>query len=194
MQIACQCALSGLAVALADMLRTFDESASTALRERIAWSWPRSHSRNVTKRWGTSSASTSSTWTSPTRSSWCSSALGLRQDHDHADDRRARRSDRGRDLDRRPGGQQARAQGPRHLDGVPELRALPQPDRLREHPLSAEGAQGADATAPRARDAPRRSMVELGDSARPPPARPSRAASASASRWPAPSCASPTSS
>ena len=78
---------------------------------------------------------------------------------------------------------------PRHRDGVPELRALPAHDRRREHGLRAEdraarqgGDQGARAGGrqdPRPRGLPR-----------PPAGRSSRAASASAWRWGARSCAS----
>ena len=42
---------------------------------------------------------------------------------------------RRRAADRRRGRQRARAQGPRHRDGVPELRALPAHDRARQHGL-----------------------------------------------------------
>ncbi len=38
-------------------------------------------------------------------------------------------------------GQRPRPQGPRRRDGVPELCALSEHERLREHPLSAEGAR-----------------------------------------------------
>ena len=48
-----------------------------------------------------------------------------------------------RDRDRRPGGQQRAAQGPRHRDGVPELRALSAHDGARQHGLRAQARQGA---------------------------------------------------
>ena len=47
----------------------------------------------------------------------------------------------GRDLYRRPAGQRRAAEGPRHRDGVPELRALPAYDRVREHVVRAAAAQ-----------------------------------------------------
>ena len=42
------------------------------------------------------------------------------------------------------GRQRRAAQGPRHRDGVPELRALPAHDRGREHRLRAQAAQDAE--------------------------------------------------
>ena len=48
----------------------------------------------------------------------------LRQDHDAAHDRRARGHHRRRDRHRRRRRQRRAAEGPRHRDGVPELRAL----------------------------------------------------------------------
>ena len=44
----------------------------------------------------------------------------------------------GRDRDRRPRRQHAGAQGPRHRDGVPELRALSAHERVRQHGLRAQ--------------------------------------------------------
>ena len=54
--------------------------------------------------------------------------VGLRQVDRAADDRRPRGHHRGRDPDRRPRRQRRRAEGARHRDGVPELRALPAHD------------------------------------------------------------------
>ena len=54
-----------------------------------------------------------------------------------ADDRRARGDQRRRDRGRRRGGQRRAAEGPRHGDGVPELRALPAHDGVREHVVRA---------------------------------------------------------
>ena len=51
---------------------------------------------------------------------------------------------RGRDQDRRPGRQRDRAARPRHRDGVPELRALPAPDGVRQHRLRPAAPQGAE--------------------------------------------------
>ena len=80
--------------------------------------------------------------------------------------------------DRRARGQRPRAQGPRHRDGVPELRALPAHERLRQHglrPAQPAHAQGRD-RAPRA--ARRRAILGLG--------RAPRAQAAPAVRRPAP--------
>ncbi len=44
---------------------------------------------------------------------------------------------------RRPRGQRRRAQGPRHRHGLPELRALPAHDGVRQHGLRAQAAQDA---------------------------------------------------
>ena len=64
-------------------------------------------------------------------------ALGLRQVDGAADDRRAGGHHRGRAADRRRGRQRPLAEGPRHRDGLPELRALPAHDGAREHGLRA---------------------------------------------------------
>ena len=74
-------------------------------------------------------------------------SLGVRQVDRAADDRRARGHHRGRAADRRRRRQPVRAQGPRHRDGVPELRALSAHERAREHGLPAEARQR-----PRCRD------------------------------------------
>ena len=47
-------------------------------------------------------------------------------------------------LDRRPRRQRRLAEGARHRDGLPELRALPAPERRREHRVRAAAAQGAE--------------------------------------------------
>ena len=120
-------------------------------------------------------------------------AVRLRQVDDAAHDRRARGHLRRRGPDRRARGQRPAAALAQHLDGVPELRALPAHDRAREPGLLAEDrraspgrdreARGRGGGDPRARrrfwTAPRPSF---------------RAASASASPWAAPSCATRTSS
>ena len=54
---------------------------------------------------------------------------GLRQDDRAADGRRARGHQRRHRPDRRPRRQRPLAEGPRHRDGLPELRALPAPER-----------------------------------------------------------------
>ena len=84
--------------------------------------------------------------------------------------------------------QRPRAEGPRHRDGVPELRAVPAHDRAREHGLRAEageGRQGRDRPQGRRGGAgarPRRASSTASP-------RTSPAASASAWRWAARSCA-----
>ena len=78
----------------------------------------------------------------------------MREEHDAAHDRRAGGRHRRRDPDRRRPGERRAAQGSRHRDGVPELRALPAHDGVREHVLRAaaeEGAQGRDQGAGRQR-------------------------------------------
>ena len=68
-------------------------------------------------------------------------AFGLRKVHHAALRRRARGDHRGHDPHRRARGQRRAAQGSRHRDGVPELRALPAHDRVREHGVRAQAAQ-----------------------------------------------------
>ena len=114
--------------------------------------------------------------------------LRLRQVDAAAHARRARARHLGRDRDRRPGGERPAAQGSRHRDGVPELRALPAPDGRRQHGLLAdaeERAEGRDRGAGRARR-PRSSGSPTCSTAI---RASSRAASASGWRWAAPSCA-----
>ena len=89
---------------------------------------------------------------------------------------------------RRPRGQPRAAEGARHRDGVPELRALPAHDGAPEHVVRArarQAAEGGDRGArrrrPRTSWALRRTSTAIRAS--------SRAASASASRWAARSCA-----
>ncbi len=73
-------------------------------------------------------------------------------------------------------------QGPRHRDGVPELRAVPAHDRAREHGLRAEARQdAASKRSTRRSTRPRRSSTSSSISTASPPTCP--AASASASRW-----------
>ena len=57
--------------------------------------------------------------------------------------RRPRGRQRGRHPHRRPRRHRPAAQGPRHRDGVPELRALPAHDGRREHGLRAEDRRRA---------------------------------------------------
>ena len=78
-------------------------------------------------------------------------AVGLREDDQPADDRGTRGDHRGRAPHRRQGRQRRRAQGPRHRDGVPELRALPAHDGPRQPRVRAQAAQGRPS--PRSRSA-----------------------------------------
>ena len=121
-------------------------------------------------------------------------ALGLGQD-DAADDGRRPYPARSGEVwidgkRRRP----TAAAPARHRHGLPELRAVPAPDRLREHRLSA--AHAADAARPRSRSASRDAleMVQLPDVARRACRASFPAASSSASRWRAASSTSPRSS
>ena len=96
----------------------------------------------------------------------------------------------GDDPDRRPRGQRRRAAGPRHRDGVPELRAVPAHERRGQHGLRAEDAGRRK---PRSRDRVARGRASGSASASCSHRRPRAAlaaASASASRWAARSCAS----
>ena len=63
--------------------------------------------------------------------------VGLRQVDDAADDRRPGGHHRRRHHDRRRRRQRRAAEGPRHRDGVPELRALSAHDGAREHVVRA---------------------------------------------------------
>ena len=78
--------------------------------------------------------------------------LRLRQVHAAAHGRRPGGDHRRRRRDRRPGGQRPRAERPRHRHGVPELRALPAHERLRQHglrPAHPRHAEGRDRAARR---------------------------------------------
>ena len=66
----------------------------------------------------------------------------LRQDDQPPDDRRSRGDQRRHPPDRRPRRQRRRPQGPRHRDGLPELRALPAHVGPRQHGVRAEAAEG----------------------------------------------------
>ena len=80
------------------------------------------------------------------------------------------------------------AQGPRHRDGLPELRAVPAHDRAREHGLRAQAGQdarGRDQPAGRRGRQDPRPRGSTWTASRPT----SPAASASASPWAARSCA-----
>ena len=119
-------------------------------------------------------------------------ARRVRQVDGAADDRRAGGDHRRHDH-RRPRGQRRPAQGPRHRDGLPELRALPAHDRAREpgvRPEDPQDAEGGDRPAGRRGGADPRHRPSSSTAS---PSS-SRAASASASPSAAPSCASPPSS
>ena len=71
-------------------------------------------------------------------------AVGLRQDDGAADGRRARGHHRRIGPDRRARREQPAAEGPRRRDGLPELRALPAHDGVRQHGVRAEDALGPE--------------------------------------------------
>ncbi len=101
----------------------------------------------------------------------------MRQDDAAADDRRAGGDQRGHDLDRRPRRQRPHAQGSRHRDGVPELRALSAHDGGQEHGLRAAARQGPGRGDPPQGGARRRPAGHL---------RPARAQARQSLRRPAP--------
>ena len=87
-------------------------------------------------------------------------AVGLRQVHQPAHARRARGRRQGRDPHRRPRRHDAAAEGPRHRDGVPELRALPAHVGRREHGLRPQDrGRAARTRSPRASPRPPRSST-----------------------------------
>ncbi len=116
--------------------------------------------------------------------------IRLREVHHAQHDRRPRGHHRRRTADRRRGRQQQGAQGPRHRDGVPELRALPAHDRAREHGLPAEAGQGRQGRHPAEGGGRRRGAgADRSTSTASRPTSP--AGSGSGSRWAARSCATP---
>ncbi len=117
-------------------------------------------------------------------------SVGLRQVDRIADDRRPRDHLGRHDEDRRPGRQRRRAEGPRHRDGLPELRAVSAHDGVRQHRLRARSSRRC----PKERDRHpcpqgRRDPRARGATSTASPAS-SPVASASGSRWAARSCAS----
>ena len=70
--------------------------------------------------------------------------------------------------DRRAGRDRPAAGPAQRLDGLPELRALPAPDRGREHRLRARGARRAEARGTRAGAHAAAALVGCDDAARPP--------------------------
>ncbi len=112
----------------------------------------------------------------------------LRQVHHAAHDRRPGGDHRRRDLDRRRRGQRRAAARPRHRHGVPELRAVSAHERVRQHgvrPEAAEVPQGRDQAPGGRGGAHPRHRARCWTASR----RRCPAASGSASRWAAPSCA-----
>ena len=63
--------------------------------------------------------------------------------------------------DRRRRGQPEGAEGPRHRDGLPELRALPAHDRAREHGVPAEDGEGRRSRRSPSRSSTRPTILEL---------------------------------
>ncbi len=109
----------------------------------------------------------------------------LRQDDHPADDRRLRGADLGRHRAPGPGRDLAAALQAQRQHGLPELRALPAPDDLRERRLRAapQGRQGSRGQEPRHRHAHASSSCPASRRASRPR---SRVARRSASRWPGP--------
>ena len=98
---------------------------------------------------------------------------------------------RRRDLDRRPRRHRPPAEGPRRRDGLPELRALPVPDRRRQHRLPAARSRRCTKAEREQRVARGRGAARADRVPRSASRRSSPAASASASRWAARSSARP---
>ncbi len=115
--------------------------------------------------------------------------VGLRQDDRAADGRRSRGHLRGAAEDRRADRQLRAVARPRHRDGLPELRALPASHRLRQHrlqPEAEEDGQEGDRPAHQRSGAAARPRRRTSTASR----ERSPAASGSAWRWAARSCAS----
>ena len=88
----------------------------------------------------------------------------MRQDDAAADDRRPRESTSGDDRDRRAASSTTCPQGPRHRDGLPELRPVPAHDGPREHRASRCAARSCrKAEHRRARSREAAEMLELTD-------------------------------
>ena len=115
--------------------------------------------------------------------------VGLRQDDDAADDRRLRAADRGRDPARRRRRRPGAPAPPQRPHGVPELRAVPAPERVRQRRLRAAPPKVAKGEV-RRRVQEALELVELGGLGQPPPAaalrRPAAARRAGAGARPAP--------
>ena len=88
--------------------------------------------------------------------------VGLRQVDAAADGRRTGGNHRRRDRHRRARRQPARAEGPRHRDGVPELRALSAYERIRQHGLRAAHPRTRTGRRRRHGSSARREILELG--------------------------------
>ena len=107
-------------------------------------------------------------------------AVGLRQDHRAADDRRLRGADRGQGPPRRAGRDQAGAVRAQRQHRLPGLRAVPAPRRARQRGVRPGGQEGA---APRAPPAGRGGTgVRAPGRVRRPPARPALRRAAAARR------------
>ncbi len=89
---------------------------------------------------------------------------------------------------RRPRRERRAAEGPRHRHGLPELRAVPAHERVRQHGLRPQAAEGPEARDRRSGCA-RRPASSASTSSSPASPRPSPAASASGSPWAGPSSA-----
>ena len=90
-------------------------------------------------------------------------AVRLRQDHDPADDRRVRGADLRPHRAQGPGRDLAAALQAQRQHGLPELRAVPAPDHLRERRVRAapQGRQGCGGQDPRHRHAGARRAARL---------------------------------
>ena len=118
---------------------------------------------------------------SATASSWSCSALGMRQIHGAAHDRRAGADQRRHGVDRRAGRQPCAGQGPRHRHGVPVLRALSAYDGVRQSRLRAAPARHRPA--PRSRGGSQNVAGEARADARFCSASPTRFPAGSGSGW-----------
>ena len=146
-------------------------------------SWQSSGSPAFTS--GTTTSRRSATWTSTSRRGaarpgW---AVGVRQDHGPSPRRRARGGNGRTDLDRRPRRHDRPAGRTQRLDGLPELRAVPAPERRREHRVRAARSTSASET-PRRRGSEKRLSWWTAQRCSPASRTSSRAGSASA--WPSP--------
>ena len=115
--------------------------------------------------------------------------VGLREVDPAADDRRPRGHHLRRHDHRRQAGQRQGAPRPQPGDGVPELRALPAPDGVREHRVPAAAPQALPDDEIDARSSEAADDARAHRAPRPQAGATSRAASASGWRWAGRSCA-----